>query len=237
MTAPHLIQTVHVFGRCPRLLREHLEQLERSGAELFDLSLRLDAAETEQRIVRLLDTGRYPADRSSYVRMELRSDGTLDLRPDATSIYRGYVLRALHPDAVTLRFDTPFPGHATSAAEAAWELAREMAEARRVRSVVRTDGSGTRIEADGAPLFIVRGREIFTAAPPAGVTGQLAVEAIRRAGYALHTEPAGNTAAPDELFYADHRGITAIKRCDGDLLMAIIASRVAREMERIWEKP
>lgn len=238
MTEPLLIQTVHVFGRRPRLLHAHLDRLERSREELFGIRSHLDGEEIARRIVRLLDEGRYPADRSAYVRLELRNDGTLDLRPEAGSLYRGYVLRALHPAACSLRFDIPFSPHPTSAAEAAWATAREMAAARGLRSVVRIDRSGRRAEADGATLFTVRDRTLFTAAEPDDATGRLAVEAIRRAGYPLRTEPDDSRQAPfpDELFYVDHRGVTALERCDGRLLMAVIAARVAGEMERLGEK-
>ena len=96
MTGPYLVQTVHVRGRRPRLLREHLDRLERSHAELFGERPHFDAEEVRTRIVRLLDAERYPAELSAGVRLELR-DGGLDLRPEPVSPYRGYVLRALRP--------------------------------------------------------------------------------------------------------------------------------------------
>lgn len=239
MTGPYLVQTVHVRGRQPRLLREHLDRLERSRAELFGEHPHLDAKEVAERIVRLLDAERYPAGLSIGVRLELRGCDTLDLRPDPVPLYRGYVLRALRPAACSLRFDVPFSPHPTSAGEAVWATAGEIAAARGYRTAVRIDRSGLRSEADGAPLFTVRGRTVFVPAPPADVTGRLAAEAIRRAGYALRIEttPAEELPFPDELFYVDHRGVTALESCDGRLLMAVIAERVAGEMERIWEKP
>lgn len=238
MTGPYLVQTVHVRGRRPRLLREHLDRLERSHAELFGERPHFDAEEVRGRIVRLLDAERYPAGLSAGVRLELRN-GELDLRPEPVSPYRGYVLRALRPAACSLRFDIPFLPHPTSAGEAVWATAGEIAAARGFRTAVRIDGDGLRAGADGAPLFTVRDRTICIASTPADVTGRLAVETIRRAGYPLRIEttPADQLPFPDELFYVDHRGVTALERCDGRLLMAVIAERVAREMERIWEKP
>lgn len=238
MTEPYLFQTLHVAGRRPRLLREHLAALARCRAELFGRGFDADPAGVEERIVELLDRGRYPADRSAYVRMELSADGQLALRADEPALYRGYVLRALHPTAVCLPFELPFGGNPTAAAELAWLTARCMAEARGVHLAVRTDSEGILREADGAPLFIVRGRELLTAAEPASAEAGLAAEAIRQAGYRLRIEPfhRAELSRADELFYADHRGITALERCDGRALMAVIAARVARVMEELGSK-
>ena len=40
----------------------------------------------------------------------------------------------------------------------------------------------------------------------------------------------------EELFYADHRGITALSRCDGQPLMILVAERVAEALEGLFPK-
>jgi len=238
VTEPYLFQTLHVAGRRPRLLREHLAALSRCRTLLLGRALALDPAEVENRIAELLDRERYPVDRSAYVRLELPFGDRPVYRAEETALYRGYVLRALHPTAVTRPFELPFGGLPTAAAELTWLTARRMAEAQAVHLTVRTDAEGILRDADGAPLFLVRGREILTAAEPATVEARLAAEAIRQAGYRLRIEELHRKELPllDELFYADHRGITALERCDGRLLMAVIAARVAQAMEEIGSK-
>ncbi len=241
MTEPYIFQTLHVAGRHPRLLREHLATLSRCGIALLGRGIDIDPAEAEHRIAELLDRERYPADQSVYVRIELSIDGGTGLplyRAVETALYRGYALRALHPTAVTRSFELPFGGVPTAAAELTWLTARRMAETHGAHLAVRTDAEGILRDADFAPLFMVRGREVLTSAEPATAEGLLAAEAIRRAGYRLRIEPLHLKELPllDEIFYADHRGITALERCNGRLLMAVIAARVARFMEDIGSK-
>ena len=56
-------------------------------------------------------------------------------------------------------------------------------------------------------------------APPgeASIGRSLAVRGIRAAGLELAEAPVGRDDLPrmDELFFIDHRGVTALSRCDG----------------------
>lgn len=231
-------QTIHIRGREVRLLKEHLREAERGWSLLFGGQLRLDIVAVERQICALLDEGRYPLEGSSYVRLQVTADGSWSCSVEGESLYRGYVLRALRPDAVTIRFAHPFEGIQTTAARAVWQTARAMAEARKVRSVVRLDDEMTLREADGAPLFAVAGRTVYTSQEPQGVEGGLAREAIRRAGYPLEILKLKRDHLPriEELFYVDFRGVTALKSCDGKLLLSAVAERVARQMESIFTK-
>lgn len=231
-------QTIHIYGRRARFLKEHLREAERGRKLLFGGQLQLDIEAVERQICTLLDEGRYPLEGSSYVRLQVAADGSWSCSVEGDSLYRGYVLRALRPDAVTIRFSLPFEGISTTAARAVWQTARAMAEARKVRSVVRLDEEMTLCEADGAPLFAVAGRTIYTSHELQGVEGALAREAIRRAGYPLEILKLKRDHLPriEELFYVDYRGVTALKSCDGKLLLSAVAERVARQMESLVAK-
>lgn len=231
-------QRIHIRGREVRLLKEHLRETERAWRSLLGRELKLDAGAIERQITTLLDQGRYPFDCSSYVRLTVAADGAWSCSVEGESLYRGYVLRALRPDAVTIRFALPFDGLPTTAARTVWQTATAMAEARKVRSVVRLDEQMTFCEADGAPLFAVAGRTVYTSTEPQGVEGGVACEAIRRAGYPLEKLALKRDHLPriEELFYVDCRGVTALRSCDGKLLLSAVAERVARQMESIFSK-
>ncbi len=233
-----LTQTIHLYGRQPRLLAEHLNRLAEGYRRLYRKEISWDEQVVAERIRKRLDEERYPKDRSVGVDLNLDSRGLLTLHPREECLYRGYVLRALRPDAVTIPFEVPFEGLPTRAAEETWRLAGTMAEQRGVRGVVRLDRAGVLREADGAMLFAVIGRTIYTSSEPTCVEGSLAVKAIRRAGYSLHVEPLTreDLTRIEEIFYADYRGITALNSCDGRLLMSTIAERVSLQLEAIVGK-
>ena len=73
---------------------------------------------------------------------------------------------------------------------------------------------------------------------PAGVERTLAVRAVRAAGLELRETAFGRRELPqiEELFWVDHRGVTALSRCDGQPLMSLFAERVAEAMESLFPK-
>lgn len=62
--------------------------------------------------------------------------------------------------------------------------------------------------------------------------------AVRAAGLELSEEAFGRADLPslDELFFADHRGVTSLSRCDGLPLMTFVAERIAEAMEGLFRK-
>ncbi len=229
--SPFLYQMIHVAGRTPRWLDLHLAHLQQDEMTLYGHVSNLDWAAVGARIVALLEEGRYPKERSTSLRLELSPEGELSYRFDEGGLYQGYVLRALRPVGHLCRFAIPWEGVRSSAELAAWELA-EATVGQGV--VIRCNEQGHLLEADHAPLFAVYGRTIYTSREPQGVAGELAQRAIQKAGYRLQIEPVCEEHLPllDELFYVDHRGVTALERCDeGGLLMSAFAKRVAEQME------
>ena len=75
-------------------------------------------------------------------------------------------------------------------------------------------------------------------APPveASIGRSLAVRSIRAAGLELAASPVGRDDLPrmDELFFIDHRGVTALSRCDGQPYMAIFAERIAGALRGLF---
>lgn len=236
MTELYLYQTVHLARGRARNAEAHAARLDAASRELFGRGYA--PARLAARIEALAAAERYPTGVSGFVRIELGADGEEHLTPAGVSLYDGYALRSLQPEAVTLRYDLPLTEAPTSAREAAAQLARHMAERAGADVAVRCDREGILREADDAPLFAVAGHTVLAAPGTQSVERELAVRAVRAAGLELREEPFGCGELPriDELFFADHRGITALARCDGQPLMSLIAERIALVMEGLFPK-
>ena len=236
MTELYLYQTVHLARGRARNAEAHAARLDAASRELFGRGYA--PARLAARIEALAAAERYPTGVSGFVRIELGADGEERLTPAGVSLYDGYALRSLQPEAVTLRYDLPLTEAPTSAREAAAQLARRMAERAGADVAVRCDRKGILREADDAPLFAVAGHTVLAAPGTQSVERELAVRAVRAAGLELREEPFGCGELPriDELFFADHRGITALARCDGQPLMSLIAERIALVMEGLFPK-
>ena len=236
MTELYLYQTVHLARGRARNAEAHAARLDAASRELFGRGYA--PARLAARIEALAAAERYPTGVSGFVRIELGADGEERLTPAGVSLYDGYTLRSLQPEAVTLHYDLPLTEAPTSAREAAAQLARRMAERAGADVAVRCDREGILREADDAPLFAVPGHTVLAAPGTQSVERELAVRAVRAAGLELREEPFGCGELPwiDELFFADHRGITALARCDGQPLMSLIAERIAFVMEGLFPK-
>ncbi len=236
MTELYLYQTVHLARGRARNAEAHAARLDAASRELFGRGYA--PARLAARIEALAAAERYPTGVSGFVRIELGADGEERLTPAGVSLYDGYALRSLQPEAVTLRYDLPLTEAPTSAREAAAQLARRMAERAGADVAVRCDREGILREADDAPLFAVAGHTVLAAPGTQSVERELAVRAVRAARLELREEPFGCGELPriDELFFADHRGITALARCDGQPLMSLIAERIALVMEGLFPK-
>lgn len=236
MTELYLYQTVHLARGRARNAEAHAARLDAASRELFGRGYA--PARLAARIEALAAAERYPTGVSGFVRIELGADGEERLTPAGVSLYDGYALRSLQPEAVTLRYDLPLTEAPTSAREAAAQLARHMAERAGADVAVRCDREGILREADDAPLFAVAGHTVLAAPGTQSVERELTVRAVRAAGLELREEPFGCGELPriDELFFADHRGITALARCDGQPLMSLIAERIALVMEGLFPK-
>lgn len=291
---PFVYRTIHLYGGRVRLLDEQLTLLERAAAELFGVRYRPDRAAAAERLLAAARRERYPAGVSGFVRIEVTASGEERLRPCGTSLYAGYALRSLRPEAVTLRYDRlfaydrPFAGGGcgerpfagapgpgcgrpfgeapredrpfaeepgpdcllgegprydclfaeapTSASEAEDALARAVARRLGADEAVRCDAAGVCRSLGDAPLFAVRDGVLYGdrsgaarfSAEAEPLWRAAAAERVRTVDRPLLREEMGRF---DELFAVDHRGITALARCDGHPYMAIVAERLTKALE------
>ena len=236
MTELFLYQTVHVCGGQPRLVEAHAARLTEAARTLFGCRYAPDVRQLEARIAAAAKAERYPQSVSGFVRIELTADGAERLCGGGVSYYDGYALRSLRPDACAVCYDLPMAELPTSARETAALLARRQAELAGAETAIRCDHDGICHTADDAPLFAVRGTTVCTTPAPPSVERTLALRAIEAARLELREEPLAREMLPrmDELFYADHRGVTALAHFEGIPYMALIAERVAKAMEKLF---
>ena len=226
MREVYLYQTVHILDGESLCLREHLAVLDRWSRTLFGCPGPQDAREVGTAIAAVAGREAPGSDRSKFLRLEF----------EGVSLYRGYDLRSLMPEAVTLQYEPPLFDAPTSAREAAVELARQYAGLQGASVAVRCDRNGTLMAADEAALFAIRGRRVYAPPGEASIGRSLAVRSIRAAGLELIEAPVGRDELPrmDELFFIDHRGVTALSRCDGQPYMAILAERIAGALRGLF---
>lgn len=236
MTDLYLYQTVHLHRGRARCLGEHVALLDREARRLFGTAYA--PQRLRERIEELSVAQRYPRELSGFVRIEFTAAGEERLLPIGSSYYDGYALRSLTPDAVSLVYDLPLDEAPTSARETAALLARSMAERAGADVAVRCDGAGRFLSAEDAPLAAVCGHRVLLASGAQGVERALLARAVRAAGLELGEEAFGRTelARIDELFWVDHRGVTALAHCDGQPLMTLVSERIARALEGLFSR-
>jgi len=263
MTDFYLYQTLHLLHGRVRMLDRHAALLDRCARELFGTGYAPDLRGLERRVLDAAAGRRYPTDLSAFVRLELAADGGERLVPAGVSYYEGYALRSVRPDGVTIVCDPPLNGYPTPVREVAAATACRMAECAGGRVAVQCGPDGAYHTVEGAPLAAVQGYTVRLAPegiryeiapvqvrlegapvrghrfePPRSVEYGLLADAVRAAGLTLCEEPFGpdEMAAMDEVFWLDHRGITALAHCDGRPLMSIIAERIARAAENLFSE-
>lgn len=235
---PFVYQTIHLFDGRARLLDEHLAVLAAGAATLFGRSYRPERRDVEQRLLAVVRSERYPAGVSGFVRIEVAADGTERLRPVGPSLYAGYAVRSLHPEAVTVSCERLLTELPTSASEAADALAETAARRAGADAAVRCDAGGICRGIGDAPLFAIRDGVVYgelrhPSAPTLALERGLAAAGIRFEEQPLRRAMLG---IYDELFVVDHRGITSLSRCDGLPCMSVVVDRVAAGMEAAARK-
>ncbi len=257
----YFYQILHLCHGRVRLLDRHVALLDRCAHELFGRRYLPDLSRLERQILTLAAEQHYPDDLSSFVRIELTADGETRFVPMGVSYYDGYALRSIRPEGVGIAYDPPLNGYPTQAREAAAATARRMAECAGGRVAVQIGPDGAYHTIEGAPMAVVQDYTVQLAPesvpyeiPPSGfrlegkplcgyrfdaprsVEYELLAQAVRAAGLTLREEPFGPDIRTniDEMFWLDHRGITALSHCDGRPLMSIIAERVADALEGLF---
>ena len=234
VAGPYVFQNVHTLGYRCRHMGRHIEILSAAALRLFGTGLRLDPQQAERQAVRLLEACRRA--RGVTVRIVLKAypSGDVVMECDEPSIYGGYALRSLRPEAVCMAIAPAMARYPTSAMAETRSLADAMARAQGFHTAILTDSGGNIVSECCNPLFTVRGYTIATPPQPAGsVEMETAGQAARRASLAIHRQPLtlDDLAAADEVLTVNFQGITSMARIGNKPYMSIIAERLAACME------
>lgn len=233
-----LYQYLHAHDGEVLHLERHLQLLGNASRELFQREFRPDSTLLTGQIAELLRKNRYPRKGSSFVRIELSPAGSIRLLPAGISLYDGYGLGALRPEAKVLQYDYPLPEYPTSAGEATTELVLQSARQEGFTAVIRSDRNELVRSVNNSPLFAVKGEAVYTPPFPPCVERDLALQLIRTAALPLFEQEIGCEQLPlfDELFYFNHRGLYAIARCQSTLYADIITDRLARRLDSLLSR-
>ena len=253
-----LFQTLHLFRGRVRLLDRHVGLLDCVSRELFGRPYAPDVRQLERRAAAVSGSRREAGAPSAFVRLEWTAAGEERLVPEGLSYYEGYALRSVQPRGVSLCCQLPLDGYPTSARTAAVEAANRLATCAGGQTGVLCDAAGGLHTVGGSPLAVVEEYTVIlppesspcTLAPlpdgrpgrrfeaPPSVERQLLAEAVRASGLTLEERPMalGEIDRFDELFWLDHRGITALAELDGRPLMGLLAGRVAEALENLFRK-
>lgn len=238
MTELTLYQTIHLARGRARNLAAHAALLDAAARDIFARPYRPDLGLLAARIAAVAEAEHYPGGLSAFVRIEVTADGEERLLPAGGSLYDGYALRSLTPDAVTADYELPLTQAPSTVRKAAALLARQKALQAGATVAVQCDRNGMLCAADDAPLFGILGKRVLPGPAFPCIERDLVLRALPAAGLTTGSEPLTRELLPrlDELFYADHRGITSLAHCDSLPLMSLLAERIARAMEGLFSE-
>lgn len=226
-------QNIRTTGCRGEGVGRHHELLDYAAREVLGFGVEVGAEELDRQINRLLADNGYPPDAFSYVTVRQYVSGELVVAAREIFPYRERKLRIVSPQAAIVDYDLPFSEQPTSMSESAARIALAGVQMHdpQLRCVIRRNGRGEIVSADGSPLFIVE--EGMIVAPPPEVPSVWFERVVRAASgsgtaFSCETVDADRLLAAEELFFADHRGVTAVSRCEGHIYIHLLAERIGR---------
>lgn len=230
---PFLYQIVHLYGGRARLLKEHVACLDAASCALFGRPYRPDLKALEGRLLAEVERERYPEAVSSFVRIELFDTGEEHTYGVGTSLYAGYALRSVRPEAMTVAYDPPIEAM-SAASQAAHLTAQSLARTKGFDEAVRLDRKGVIRSLGEGAIFGFREGILVAPKELRAATDVALWEAARsiRMPAVQHTILRSELQLYDELFAVDHRGLTSLSKLDEKPLPAIRVDRLAAALER-----
>ena len=226
----YVYQTIMTFGHQPLHLAAYLQLLDKASQEILHRPSPLKANELSSLISNFLRKNGYPATMPAHVEVRLYHSGEVVLLGGEVSPYPQVGMRLVMPAGTDVIYDLPFSELRSSLRRTAAEVATLTAESRGAKVAVRFDTTGCARSVDDNEIFIVEGYSVMTPNTPTSVEGQLLAKAISRAG--LQLEICDITPSmldnADEIFYADHRGITALGSYNQRPMMHILVEKIAQ---------
>ena len=225
----YVYQTVITFGHRALYLRSYLALLREASESMLGSPLPISEKQADLQISLLLRKNNYPVAMYASVEMRFYRSGEFVLLGGDVSPYPKWGLRMLRPAATSVVYDLPFSEHRSLLSRSAAEIAKVNVKSRGAEAVVRVGVDGMVRSVEDAEIFVVKEYTVMTPALPRTVEGRLLVDAIRRSGLRLEyvSVPFESLEYADEIFYADHLGVTALDSFNGQPMMHILTEKIA----------
>lgn len=202
-------------------LDSHLKAIEAAAAEIFPHFTLPDKAAVERDCNRLLCSYGVSTTAVQIVELRVWQSGRYRLHIVENSPYKGFELRVMRPKARVVRGFEQVVALPSSAALAAVELMRHTARRDGYDTAVVVDSENRVISVDGALPVTVHGTQITVCNSEYYPYNAMIVAALAKLShYTLVSYPIRleHLYSADEIFYADHRGITALGSIDDHYL-------------------
>ena len=231
----YIYQNIHTLDYKPRHVECHAKVLQSLSEELFGIESSLSTELIAEQIMRLLMHERPSRQRSIRAVVKQYVSGNYTIECDTPSLYQGYALRSLRPEIATMRITLPLDIYPTSAAIATRQVADSIARSRDFHAALLM-GDDEQIYCEAtSPIALVRERRLLLSPMPYSVEQRLLVQAAKKIGMEVEKRPIRreDVAQADEVLTVDWQGVSAAQYVDGKRYMAIIAERLAREIEKL----
>lgn len=229
-----LYQHIHTLDYQPRHTAAHVGVLNRKSQLLFGKPFTTSVQGIEMRIGKLLEHSRISRRVSTRVTIKLYASGDYTIEYDQPSIYSGYAMRSLRPDAAIVEMSIPMEDYPTDAALAARSLADTLARTRGFHSAIMTTPDNRIVSEATQPLAIVNGVTLILSESDS-VESNLMERAARKAGFGIKKRALmrDDLQRAEEVITMNWQGITAIYHIGNKAYMSIIAERIAQQLEAL----
>ncbi|MFI3318140.1 MAG: aminotransferase class IV [Rikenellaceae bacterium] len=233
MSDLYIYKIINVLDAHPLHLKAHCDDLANYSAAIFGEYRELDFRRIESAIISKIEQYMPDVTLSIYAELRIYSDGREEIEL-SSSIYRGYVLRAMPLVAALVKYDLLMGEYPTLAQCAQAHLANIKVRREGAEVAIRESSEGLICSANGSPLFGVKGYTLYAPHSVDSLERSLTISAAQSAGMDVVELDIRSEHLMffDELFYADHYGLTPIASLGERLYMSIMAEKIADQMNQ-----
>ena len=215
-------------------LNRHLDILRSYAAILLPHTPIPTASEIEQMCSRLLSRGGYSSSSTHILELNLWQSGRVRLSVIETSLYKGFDLRVLRPNAAIIEGCSTALLYPTSAALECEKLMKIIARQNGCDVALSVQNSSV-IAIDSTNPIIVHGTNVTIGNSISSAYTELVVETLKKLpqyNISLSEISLQQVATADELFFADHRGLTAVGSLGGRQYSDTVAYAISKYLNR-----
>ena len=215
-------------------LNRHLDILRSYATILLPHTPIPTASEIEQICSRLLSRGGYSSSSTHILELNLWQSGRVRLSVIETSLYKGFDLRVLRPNAAIIEGCSTALLYPTSAALECEKLMKIIARQNGCDVALSVQNSSV-IAIDNTNPIIVHGTNVTIGNSISSAYTELVVETLKKLpqyNISLSEISLQQVATADELFFADHRGLTAVGSLGGRQYSDTVAYAISKYLNR-----